>query len=217
MSVAFVGATGPFARLDIHEGDRVLAVNGVRVYRENEFMQYLFEDDFAGDETRITLQRDGERHSIRVRPARLIQELQTLGEDPSLKLGLVLDSRRRDYLMVAAVLPRSPAYYSGVQPGDVVTVFDGQIVASSRDLAVAVEAAKPGEVELQVERDNRVRRLTVEVPNTERLNRRIANTRVDPDRRRQATISTDKEIDSSSQRLTPDAARPVLRKPADRE
>jgi hypothetical protein len=76
-------------------------------------------------------------------------------------LGLQCDA---DGVTVKAVVLRGPADEAGVKPGDRLVRFGAAELAAPGDLAAALRAAKPGDkVELEVQRDDRPRTLTVAV------------------------------------------------------
>ncbi len=66
--------------------------------------------------------------------------------------------------LVADVVPDSPAQVSGLQPGDVVMVFDGKPVLGSRELKLMVGSSQPGVVyEVKVLRQGKELLLGVEL------------------------------------------------------
>jgi len=86
--------------------------------------------------------------------------IQSLDEDLAASLGL--DDARG--ALVAEVVAGGPAANAGVQPGDVITRFNGEDVRDATALSRAVAAADPNEsARLTVWRDGRSRELTVEL------------------------------------------------------
>jgi S1-C subfamily serine protease len=77
---------------------------------------------------------------------------------------LVVDDRYDDRIVVWKVMPRSPAFYAGFRPGDVVTTFRGQPVAQRQAFVESFTSLEPGMVDFEVRRGDRVRPLQVEVP-----------------------------------------------------
>ena len=86
--------------------------------------------------------------------------IQSLDEDLAASLGV--DEARG--ALVSEVVEGSPAAEAGVQPGDVVTRFNGEQVRDATALSRLVAAANPSEsARLTVWRDGRSRELTVEL------------------------------------------------------
>jgi serine protease Do len=86
--------------------------------------------------------------------------IQSLDDDLAASLGL--DEERG--ALVAQVVPGSPAEQAGVQPGDVITRFNGEDVKDATALSRLVASADPSEsARLTVWRDGRSRELTVEL------------------------------------------------------
>jgi len=68
----------------------------------------------------------------------------------------------RDHVVVAGVLPGTPAEQSGLTAGDVVLSVAGQTVATRRELYAALWTHRPGDVlEFRVFRNNTVKQLAV--------------------------------------------------------
>ena len=68
----------------------------------------------------------------------------------------------RDHVVIAGVLPGTPAEQSGLKAGDVVLTVDGQAIANRRELYTWLWTHRPGDVlEFRVFRNNEVRRLAV--------------------------------------------------------
>jgi serine protease Do len=68
----------------------------------------------------------------------------------------------RDHVVIAGVLPRTPAEQAGLTAGDVVLTVDGQAVANRRELYSALWTHRPGDVlEFRVFRNNAVKHLAV--------------------------------------------------------
>jgi putative serine protease PepD len=69
-----------------------------------------------------------------------------------------------DGAAVASITPGGPAEDSDLQVGDRITAIDGREIATSQDLASAIDDHKPGDrVELTVQRDGEQRTIEVEL------------------------------------------------------
>jgi C-terminal processing protease CtpA/Prc len=159
-----VSTRGAIAKLGFREGDRVVSVDGRRVTREADFIEYLFADDVRNERVEVVVVRDDRDEVIVVEPAVLYEEYQYVDNDPAEHFGVVLDDRYPDRLVVWKVIPQSPAYYAGIRAGDVITTFRGQRLASANDFVRVVSDIDAGPVPVEVRRDDRVRSYNVEVP-----------------------------------------------------
>jgi S1-C subfamily serine protease len=66
--------------------------------------------------------------------------------------------------VVMQVAKASPAAEAGIQPGDIVTAFNGKKIATAEDLIAALRSTKPGDrVQLDVLRGAKTEQITVEV------------------------------------------------------
>ena len=70
--ISDVSSRGPIARLGFREGDRIVSVNGHRVAREADFIDYLFGAD--RDRVEVIVNRDGRDETIWVEPAQFTQD-----------------------------------------------------------------------------------------------------------------------------------------------
>jgi len=76
--------------------------------------------------------------------------------DPDIATGMGLDRARG--ALVASVVEKSPAYKSGLKPGDVITKFDGKQIEDASDLPLLASSAGVGKtVTLELMRDNELR------------------------------------------------------------
>jgi S1-C subfamily serine protease len=68
-------------------------------------------------------------------------------------LGLQMESLTNGSVVVASVVPGSPAAQAGLQPGDVITEIQSRPVGAPIDVTEAVDALRPGDtVDIQVVR-----------------------------------------------------------------
>ena len=85
------------------------------------------------------------------------------GEVEHAYLGVGFD-RNSEEAVIGDITPGGPAASSELQPGDRITAVDGREIASSDDLASAIDDHEPGErIELTVQRDGEQRTIEVEL------------------------------------------------------
>jgi S1-C subfamily serine protease len=162
--IADIATTGPIAQLGFEEGDRILEVNRVKVTRETDFIKLLFATKERDGRVEVLIVRKNKEMVIPVEPALLIEHYVVVRHDPMEQLGLVVDDRYDDRVLVWKVVPRSPAFYAGIKPGDVIVRFGDQRVVERKAFAQLVEKIEPGFVAVEVDRARRVRPIRIEVP-----------------------------------------------------
>jgi len=162
--ISDVATSGPIARLGFEEGDRIVEVHGQRVRSEREFVRYLLDEEIRDERVEVVVIRDGQEEVVYVEPSVLIQETHVAQHDPLEEVGIVIDDRYDDRVVVWKVLPRTPAYYAGVRPGDVITTWHGRRISRPDSFVQVVTQSDPGEVAIGVRRENRVRDLQIDVP-----------------------------------------------------
>ena len=94
---------------------------------------------------------------------RIAEEIIATGTSTTPIMGIELDMDfSGDGAKVTGVNAGGPAADGGVQAGDIVTVFDGQSIADSTELIVAIRANTPGDqVTLTVQRNGQTQDVTV--------------------------------------------------------
>jgi S1-C subfamily serine protease len=162
--VADIAPTGPIAGFGFQEGDRILEVNRVKVNRQTDFIKLLFATKERDGRVEVLLVRKNKEIVVPVEPALLIEHYVTVRHDPMEELGIVADDRYDDRVVVWKVLPRSPAFYAGLRPGDVITRFGDQRVVERKGFVAMVEKVQPGIVAVEVDRARRTRPIRIEVP-----------------------------------------------------
>jgi S1-C subfamily serine protease len=162
--IAAIDEAGPIAQLDLEEGDRILEVNHVKVTRETDFIKLLFATKARDGRVDILLVRKNKEIVVPVEPALLLEHYKAVRHDPLEQLGLVIDDRYDNRVLVWKVLPRSPAFYAGIRPGDVITKWGDQRIVERRTFTDLVPTVQPGRVAVEVNRGSRVRPLRLEVP-----------------------------------------------------
>jgi len=196
--ISDIASQGAIAKLGFREGDRIVSVNGQRVSRDNDFIQYLFADNVRNDRVKVVVLRDNQEEVVYVQPNVLVDEYSNVQSDPLEEFGVVVDDRYDDRIVVWKVIPRSPAYYAGIRAGDVLVTFRGQPLASRQDFVRVVTNLDEGSVPVQVRRGDRTRDYAVDVPRMDnRAERRTAmrpNVDVErPNENREARIEDRRE------------------------
>jgi len=167
--ISDVSSRGPIAKLGFRENDRIVSVNGRRVTREPEFIEYLLASD--ADRVPVIVTRDGREETIYVQPSVFTEDYEYTNVEPLEQFGITLDDRYNDRIVVWKVVPRSPAYYAGIREGDVITTLGDRTYRTRSEFEKGISGLKSGEANIQVRRGDRTRDLSVDVPEFERSNR----------------------------------------------
>jgi S1-C subfamily serine protease len=162
--IADIATTGPIAGMGFQEGDRIQEVNHVKVNRQTDFIKLLFATKARDGRVEVLLIRKNKEIVVPVEPALLIDHYVTVRHDPLEELGIVVDDRYDDRVVVWKVTPRSPAFYAGLRPGDVITRFGDDRVVARKGFVEMVEKIEPGVVVVEVDRARRARPIRIEVP-----------------------------------------------------
>ena len=150
--------TGAISRWGFREGDRIYSVNGVRVDSERAFLTSLFDPRWRDERVSVVIYRHGRPWTVYVYPSQLVTEYTTVATvDPLEQYGLILDDRYDDYVVVWRVLPRSPAYYAGLRPGDVITTFDNRRLTGRDDFVGWISRGNLDSVALGINRNRQSR------------------------------------------------------------
>jgi len=192
--IADIAPDSAVARLGFIEGDRILAVNGVKVNNEPDFIKLVFAAERRAQPVEVLVVRKNKEQVILVDPAVLQNEYLVVRQDPTERFGLVVDDRYDDRIVVWKVIPRSPAFYAGLRSGDVITKFRGQPIAARKAFVESFTTLEPGPVAVEVRRGERVRPLEVDLPrewNVSSIDERSDDRRQD---------SRDARIDERSER-----------------
>ena len=183
LQIADIASKGAISKLGFREGDVLVSVNGQKVSREADFMEYLFADNRPNNRVKVIVLRDGREETINVEPTVFVEEYSYVDNDPLENFGLVLDDRYADRVVVWRVLPQTPAYYSGIRAGDAIVTFNGKKVAALRDFGRLVQDTAPGEIAIEVTRDKHTRKIDAELPRYQARSERTTTFRQDLDRR----------------------------------
>ena len=174
--ISDVSTHGPIAKLGFREGDRIVSVNGQRITREDEFMRYLLRSDSR--RVTVIVLRDNREETIYIEPAVLVDDNEYAQVDPLERFGIILDDRYDDRIVVWRVIPRSPAYYAGFRPGDVIVTFSGRPYRTRTEFETGSRTWKTGDANVQIRRGEKTRELSVEIPNADRSDRRSERSQV---------------------------------------
>jgi S1-C subfamily serine protease len=194
--IADVSSRGAIAKLGFREGDRIVSVNGRRVTREDEFLNYLLHGDAR--RVKVIVLRDNREETIYVEPAVLTEEYEYTEVDPLERFGIVVDDRYDDRIVVWRVIPRSPAYYAGFRPGDVIVTFGGRPYRTRTDFERGSREWKAGDASVQIRRGDKTRDLSVEIPNADRTDKRQADRRNERTDQHNSTTSDQDNSDRSA-------------------
>jgi PDZ domain len=155
--------SGAISRLGFREGDQIYSVNGVRVNSEAAFVRTLFDPRWRDQRVNVIIYRHGRPWTVYVQPAALVQEYSTVAYDPLDDWGLVLDDRYDDYVVVWRVRPRSPAFYAGLRPGDVIVNWQGRRLVGRDEFVRLAAQGGLSDVALEINRNRQMRRVDLDL------------------------------------------------------
>jgi hypothetical protein len=156
--------TGVISRWGFREGDRIVSVNGVQVDSQRAFIDTLFDPRWRDQRASVVIYRHGRPWTVYMYPQQLISEYSTVATyGPLEDYGLVLDDRYDDYVVVWRVFPRTPAYYAGLRPGDVITTFDGRRLTGRDDFVRWISRGNLDSVALGINRNRQARQIDLDL------------------------------------------------------
>jgi len=154
--VADLADRGAFAQAGLREGDRIVSINGQPVTSESQFVQNL---TMPGSQAAaVIVDRNGQQQTLTIQPSAIMQGV--TAHDPLFQTGLLVDQRNPNQIIVDRVFPRTPAFYAGLRPGDVITGINGQPASSLSNLSQMLQSGA-GNLALQVNRNGQTRDLTL--------------------------------------------------------
>jgi membrane-associated protease RseP (regulator of RpoE activity) len=155
--IADVANQGAFANAGFRENDRIVSVNGHPVTTEAQFVQALSSPN-AGQTANIVVDRNGIVQTLAVQPSAVMRGVATF--DPLFQAGVTLNNTDPNHLVVSQVFPRTPAFYAGLRPGDVINQINGNPISSP--IALSQALAGGGILNMQVNRNGQTRQLGFE-------------------------------------------------------
>jgi serine protease Do len=169
----------PAAKAGLKEGDLILKVDD-REVNAPEAVVNAIQGRKAGDQVKLQVLRDGKEQTVEVtlgerrverfppipeffprpRVAFLGVRPQELTAERKKELGVTAEKG----VVVAEVLPDSPAARAGLKKDDVITEINGQAVANPEELRAAVQKLEPGkEATIKVFRGSEVKEIKVQL------------------------------------------------------
>ena len=137
-----VGSAADVAGIKV--GDRIVSFDG----KDNPTWERISMDSKVSPERDLpaVVDRGGDRIALTVRPARIVDDGNVIGE-----LGMAPDIGVEP-IEVNTVTPDGPAAASGVQPGDRLIAFNGKTVRNRQELTSQIRENKDAPAALTVER-----------------------------------------------------------------
>jgi membrane-associated protease RseP (regulator of RpoE activity) len=142
---------GPAAQGGLQAGDLVTELNGQPV-QDYETLGHILDNLKVGDEVGLKLYRDGKTVEARIHvadrsfapfmPTVEARDQGYLGVREAVRRCCVPGTQRWG-LEIREIADNSPVDLAGLQPGDVITDFDGRIVRTTAELNRRIRAVKP--------------------------------------------------------------------------
>ncbi len=150
--VSRVNPNSPAARAGLRPGDRLIRLGSWQNGTTDELKAII---QVATNPVPVRIERPNVKD-----PVDILISLQ--GNPVRLGAGWMDDAALPNSVVVTHVVADSPAHRSGIAAGDVIIEMGGQMLASSEDLRKRV-LVEPGPFEFRIERQGRIREVTVEV------------------------------------------------------
>ena len=148
--VAMVTRDGAAAEAGIEPGDRLMAIDGVKVKTFDEVQRYV--GLRPGRTIVLSVERDGQMRDFRIMP-KLVEDTDQFGNKMEMgRIGIALVDP-----LVTGVAPNGPAAKAGVLAGDRLIAVDGNNVATYYDIGRYV-GDRPGKnIVLTIQRNGAIR------------------------------------------------------------
>lgn len=148
--VAMVTRDGAAAEAGIEPGDRLMAIDGVKVKTFDEVQRYV--GLRPGRTIVLSVERDGQMRDFRIMP-KLVEDTDQFGNKMEMgRIGIALVDP-----LVTSVEPNGPAAKAGVVAGDRLIAVDGNTVATYYDIGRYV-GDRPGKsIVLTIQRNGEMR------------------------------------------------------------
>jgi C-terminal processing protease CtpA/Prc len=173
LQVSDIAGSGAIAQSGLKEGDEIVSVNGKPVHSEREFVDTMFADHESNKPAQVVVMRNGQQQTLSINTKPFVEEHMN-GDNRLEDFGLVLDQSDPNHVKVQSVTPRSPAFYGGMQSGDVITRFNGQRINAVKDLIQTIAGLTNNTTSVEVNRNGGSRSLDIEVPGNQQDEARTA-------------------------------------------
>ncbi len=143
--VGFVKPDGAAAKAGIQAGDRIVSFDGA----ENPSWDRIQDDALLvpGKEVPITVERNGQRTSLKITPTKVTEQGQSAGF-----LDMAPDAGTEP-VVVGNIESDMPAASSGLQKGDWITSVNDKAIRNSQEMKIIVGEAKDQPIRLVVNRN----------------------------------------------------------------
>lgn len=148
---------GVFAKAGLREGDQIVSIDGKPIAREAQFAQAFLNDHSVT----LVLSRKGERQSLVLHSPAVMQG--AVAPEPFYQAGLLFNEQKPDDLTVQRVFTCTPAFYAGLQAGDLIVSINRQAISALGEFAKALRLGH--DLNLVVNRAGQMRQLTLLTPN----------------------------------------------------
>ena len=156
--VAMVTRDGAAAEAGIEPGDRLVAIDGVKITTFDEVQRYV--GLRPGRTIVLSVERDGQKRDFRIIP-KLVEDTDQFGNKMEMgRIGIALVDP-----VVTAIEPTGPAAKAGILAGDRLVAVDGNNVATYYDIGRYVSDRPGKSIVLTVQRNGEIRDFPV-VPET---------------------------------------------------
>lgn len=148
--VAMVTRDGAAAEAGIEPGDRLMAIDGVKVKTFDEVQRYV--GLRPGRTIVLTVERDGQMRDFRIMP-KLVEDTDQFGNKMEMgRIGIALVDP-----LITGVEPNGPAAKAGIVAGDRLIAADGNAIATYYDIGRYI-GDRPGKsIVLTIQRNGEIR------------------------------------------------------------
>ena len=138
--------------LGFHSGDRILTIDNYSIPTKFRF-DGLLQTYPVGSQIKVNLLREGQQEELLITLISLKIEL---------GLKFYFDEQIKGILKVKEISPNSPAERAGIRTGDIIKLFDKEVVTTRKSLSLKIKSKKRGDVVIiKVLRDKKERDIPV--------------------------------------------------------